>query len=549
MARLRRIEYSGALYYITSATLPQRAVFQDPELCRHFTEILAKTCQRFHITVFAFALLPDAYHLVIQTQRGNLSKAMQWMGATFTRNINKKSDATGPLFAERYRYFVLENLSVARRVAVHVHAQPLVHKLSPEAYLRSSLSMIQNEPVWLNLSELVNPEALAHHISEVHHNAAQKMPSPLASAQFGVCIGSNTFCQEIKQLYLEQKKPKPSAEKALPIWVERAATQMGIGATVLTGKGNSARKEKDLFIHWLYNSGHFSNRSIGELMGVSPSAVSHRVRHIRSAMERDGAWKKQVEAFSSNMARLYGEVEKHQLPTKKSVERLIGQIRKESTHMEQGPEGGVGYGPGLHGEKSRRMRLTLIDATLNTLEEHGYKGASLALILEKAEVTKGAWRYHFPDKTALLVAAAEALYERALEKILRAVPHVVVAQDPLLAIFDFLWEHFHQGRHRNIWLELTVAARTDAELNRRLTPAIHRFMTTIDELWRTFVETDDEQAIPVEVLMNLTMNLTRGMAIQTVLHDDLAFYQSLREHWYKMVSPLIRIKKSMPEED
>ncbi len=57
---------------------------------RLFLEILAEMSERFEVDIFAYVLMSNYYHLLVQTRRANLQKAMQWMGTTYTRRFNNR---------------------------------------------------------------------------------------------------------------------------------------------------------------------------------------------------------------------------------------------------------------------------------------------------------------------------------------------------------------------------------------------------------------------------------------------------------------------------
>ena len=194
-------------------------------------------------------------------------------------------------------------------------------------------------------------------------------------------------------------------------------------------------------------------------------------------------------------------------------------------------------------EKSREMRTRLIEATLDCLQDYGYHGTALSRILEKAGVSRGAWRHHYNSKKELIAsAAAEVLFEGAINKAREAVPDLAEGQDPLSVLLDFIWENFYQGRNRNVWVELTVASRTDVELRELLTPVFENFVNTLDETWREYMHATAVANVPIETIMNLSLYIIGGMGLQSIMHDKPNYYKSLREQWTKIISPLVQMR-------
>ena len=55
-------------------------------------------------------------------------------------------------------------------------------------------------------------------------------------------------------------------------------------------------------------------------------------------------------------------------------------------------------------ERSRQTRDLLVEATLDSLQEFGFHGASLSRILDRAGISKGTWAHHFATRNELIAA-------------------------------------------------------------------------------------------------------------------------------------------------
>lgn len=62
--------------------------------------------------------MPNHFHLLLRTPRGNLSIGMQWLLSTFATRFNQYRKESGHVFQGRYRYVVAPTLtSAAGRIA------------------------------------------------------------------------------------------------------------------------------------------------------------------------------------------------------------------------------------------------------------------------------------------------------------------------------------------------------------------------------------------------------------------------------------------------
>ena len=65
--------------------------------------VLIRKCERrFGIRVLAATVMTTHYHLVVETTAPTLSKAIQWLNASYARGFNARNARFGPVFAGRF---------------------------------------------------------------------------------------------------------------------------------------------------------------------------------------------------------------------------------------------------------------------------------------------------------------------------------------------------------------------------------------------------------------------------------------------------------------
>jgi REP element-mobilizing transposase RayT len=84
MARPLRIERIGGWYHITARGNNHSAIFLDDVDRRHFCELLEEMVWRFQIRLHCFVLMSNHYHLLLQLQQNNLSRAVQWLNLSYS---------------------------------------------------------------------------------------------------------------------------------------------------------------------------------------------------------------------------------------------------------------------------------------------------------------------------------------------------------------------------------------------------------------------------------------------------------------------------------
>jgi len=190
--------------------------------------------------------------------------------------------------------------------------------------------------------------------------------------------------------------------------------------------------------------------------------------------------------------------------------------------------------------RSAETRARLLDATIASLVEVGYASTTTTAVCERAGVSRGAQVHHFPRKQDLVVAAVAHLAARRAAELRRraeAVPDASGA-DRFDALLDLVAEAFG-GPLFDAALELWVAARTDAQLHRSLYQFERVAGRGLASLWREVAgELANHERF--DALLELTMHMARGMALQKILRNDDSARRRLQGLWREMAGQALR---------
>lgn len=131
--------------------------------------------------------------------------------------------------------------------------------------------------------------------------------------------------------------------------------------------------------------------------------------------------------------------------------------------------------------KSAQTRLRMLEAAIDALVEGGYARLTTAQVAERAAVSRGAMHHHFATRIDLVGAVVDHIFYQRMRLFLDEYL-AMMAQRRGEELIDLATEaHWRsvQTREYAAYLELAVAARTDAELNLAFEPAARRY----DEVW------------------------------------------------------------------
>ncbi|MDX8409364.1 MAG: transposase [Mariprofundales bacterium] len=109
MARPLRVEFSGAIYHVTSRGNAQADIYLDDTDRADFLDTLANVIERFGWVCHAYCLMTNHYHLVIETPQANLAQAMRQLNGVYTQRFNRRHHRVGHIFQGRYKAILVEH--------------------------------------------------------------------------------------------------------------------------------------------------------------------------------------------------------------------------------------------------------------------------------------------------------------------------------------------------------------------------------------------------------------------------------------------------------
>ena len=199
------------------------------------------------------------------------------------------------------------------------------------------------------------------------------------------------------------------------------------------------------------------------------------------------------------------------------------------------PTGLGAEGPGWQQRKSSQTRIAILDAAIDCLAKYGYARTTTQQIAEIAEISRGAMLHHYPTKADLIEAIIAFSFYKRVEMLARGVEQLSESQrtEEFNGV-EVLWESF-LGREYKAYLELNIAARTDAELRECFTPQARRFA----RVWREEgVRIFPEWAATPERLVHASdfvEAVLEGLALNMPVWDAPERVTQLREFLRRMV--------------
>ena len=180
------------------------------------------------------------------------------------------------------------------------------------------------------------------------------------------------------------------------------------------------------------------------------------------------------------------------------------------------------------GERTRAMRLRLMEATVESLVELGWAGTTTTVVSQRAGVSRGAQLHHFPSKQALVVAAVEHLTDRRRDD-MRRHAEGLPEDDRIRGVLEILAAQFVSPVFFAA-LELWVAARTDTGLRESVGP-LERRIGRETHAYAVELLGIDESRGDNRQLVQATLDLVRGLGLAASLSDDTKRRATVLDSW------------------
>jgi putative transposase len=314
MPRKPRIEFEGALYHVITRGNQRQETFKEEDDYRRYLRILAHYKERHRFYLYAYILMKNHVHLVMETREVPLSKILQGINQSYTMYFNRKYHTVGHLFQGRYKAILCDKDEYLFALVKYVHLNPVRAGLveDPTAYRWSShqsyLSREDDELVDTAqvLDMFLEDKARARKRYKVFmHNAQNVTKEDVYRIVDQRILGSGRFVQTVNKktertIALEKKRH----EFSLDAIAEGIKVVFGITLKQLRGKGKNRPllwgKKLMSFVAREYG---YKGREIADYLHKDPAVITRYLREKESFKTEMGKVFTTLEEGKSNVNR------------------------------------------------------------------------------------------------------------------------------------------------------------------------------------------------------------------------------------------------------
>jgi REP element-mobilizing transposase RayT len=319
MSRPLRIDYPNAWHHVMNRARRGTDLYVDKVDYQQFIDLLQETAELFNVNVAAYCLMPNHYHLMVQTPDANLSCCMRHLNGIYTQKYNVSHECDGTLFRGRYKSILVDADSYVLQLVRYIHRNPLetglVKRLDryPWSSHKGYLSKAKKWN-WLHKGFILGmlTEDLNSPIQAYKQFMAQQQEEDLVQVferkKQPSMLGTREFISRVKDRYFKKKiNQEIPASKGLAPDLDRIISEVsryyGIKPTALTAVRRGIENEpRDVAVYLIRTMRSEPLMKIGPGFGLKRySSVSSVVMRVKKRLQKDRKFKERLVNIENNI--------------------------------------------------------------------------------------------------------------------------------------------------------------------------------------------------------------------------------------------------------
>jgi REP-associated tyrosine transposase len=162
MPRQSRIDAPGALHHIIARGIARKEIFRDDADRDNFLERLCNILKDTKTVCYAWALIPNHFHLLLRTGSAPIATAMRRLLTGYAVSHNRRHRRYGHLFQNRYKSILCQEDVYLLELIRYIHLNPLraglvsdLNKLGRYPYSGHGVLMGKFKNDWQNIDSVL----------------------------------------------------------------------------------------------------------------------------------------------------------------------------------------------------------------------------------------------------------------------------------------------------------------------------------------------------------------------------------------------------------
>jgi putative transposase len=321
MTRPLRLEHEGAIWHVTSRGNERRDIFRDRNDRSTFIEILGNTVVNARWRLYAYVLMSNHYHLLIETPERTLSRGVKQLNETWAQHFNWRHARVGHLFQGRFKGILVEReahlLELVRYIVLNpVRCGAVSSAADYEWSNYRATASLEPAPEWLDVDwtlaqfDADRDIALEKYRAFVDDARANEyQPWPQLSGE--IYLGTSAFCEAMQSLIAarEVSRDVPACQRQLVRTsfndvVRAVCLHFGEPADAIRIKNR--RWGRKALAQLAREECVFALREIGTFLGANDSATSKLAAAGRALEQVDQRYAEAIAKARAELSKVSG---------------------------------------------------------------------------------------------------------------------------------------------------------------------------------------------------------------------------------------------------
>jgi len=313
MARKPRIHFPGALYHVISRGNRRQGIFLDKKDWERFLAYLSDYKNRYAFHLYAYALMKNHLHLLLEVEDVPLSRIMQTLLFRYTRYFNRRHGEVGHLFQGRYKAILCDKDAYLLELVRYIHLNPVRAKMVKEpedyrwtghlSYLGGGADDLIDEAFVLD--QFCDKRSLGRRryrrfvregISRGHEEKYYRVKDQRY-------LGEDSFVERIEK---ERKEPQGWVYE-VPLGAISEETSIAMGMTrdklYSTTRDREGARGRGIVGYLARRISGYGVKEIADHFGRSPETISEGIKKVEDLQRRDKSFANTLSLMLENVVK------------------------------------------------------------------------------------------------------------------------------------------------------------------------------------------------------------------------------------------------------
>jgi len=135
MPRGPRFVFKNAFYHVFNRGINKQPIFLSKDDYQFFLKKLHGLCNKYDHSIYAFCLMPNHFHISVQTRKVPISKIMSSLATSYSLYFNRTYNHFGPVFQNRFKSILVENDAYFVELSRYIYLNPVKARLADDPFL------------------------------------------------------------------------------------------------------------------------------------------------------------------------------------------------------------------------------------------------------------------------------------------------------------------------------------------------------------------------------------------------------------------------------